>query len=77
MKKKLYKSKEDKIFAGVLGGLGEYFEVDPTILRLLFILIAIMTAIVPAIIGYVIAAIVVPNKIDTVNEVPYTETEKK
>lgn len=62
MKKRLYKSKDDKIFAGVLGGIGEYFDVDPTILRLLYILIAVMTALFPAIIGYVIAALVVPNR---------------
>jgi phage shock protein C len=62
MKKRLYKSKDDKIFAGVLGGIGEYFDIDPTILRLLYILIAVMTALFPAIIGYIIAALVVPKR---------------
>ena len=62
MAKKLYKSNTDKVFAGVLGGIGEYFEIDPTILRLAYILVSILTGIFPAIIGYVIAAIVVPKK---------------
>jgi len=39
MNKKLHRSKSDKIFAGVCGGLAEYFEIDATIIRLLFILI--------------------------------------
>lgn len=62
MRKRLYKSDTDKIFAGVIGGLGEYFDFDPTILRLIYILIAVMTGLVPAVIGYVIAALIVPNK---------------
>lgn len=37
--KTLHRSKTDKILAGVCGGLGEYFDIDPTIIRLLFILI--------------------------------------
>jgi len=39
MNKKLHRSKNDKIFAGICGGLAEYFEIDATIIRLLFILI--------------------------------------
>lgn len=35
--KKLYRSREDRMIAGVCGGLGEYFEVDPTLIRLLFV----------------------------------------
>lgn len=42
MAKKLYRSQPDKIIAGVAGGLAEYFEVDPMIVRLLFILITII-----------------------------------
>lgn len=61
--KKLYKSDTNKIISGVLGGTGEYFEVDPTLLRLAYVLIAILTAFVPAIIGYLIAAIIVPKRV--------------
>ena len=61
--KKLYKSDTNKIISGVLGGTGEYFEVDPTLLRLAYVLIAILTAFIPAIIGYIIATIIVPKKI--------------
>jgi len=61
MVKKLYKSNTDKVFAGVIGGIGEYFDIDPTILRLAYILLAVLTALVPAIIGYIIASLVVPK----------------
>jgi phage shock protein C len=36
--KKLYKSKENKVFCGVIGGLGEYFDVDLVVLRLVWVL---------------------------------------
>ena len=39
MNKKLHRSQTDKIFAGVCGGLADYFEIDATIIRLLFILV--------------------------------------
>ncbi len=35
--KRLYRSREDRMIAGVCGGLGEYFNVDPTLIRLLFV----------------------------------------
>ncbi|NIM94607.1 MAG: PspC domain-containing protein [Anaerolineales bacterium] len=38
--RRLYRSTEDRWLAGVCGGIGEYFSLDPTIVRLLFILIA-------------------------------------
>ncbi|MFZ2149807.1 MAG: PspC domain-containing protein [Minisyncoccia bacterium] len=60
--KRLYKSDTNKVFAGVIGGVGEYFDMDPTLLRLAYLLIAILTAFVPALIGYLIAVIIVPKK---------------
>lgn len=76
MTKKLYKS-DDKVIAGIIGGLGEYFEVDATILRLGYILVTIMTGVVPAIIAYVIAYFIVPQKPTyQAKEATYTETPK-
>ncbi|HYE23403.1 MAG TPA: PspC domain-containing protein [Candidatus Paceibacterota bacterium] len=59
--KKLYRSRENRIFAGVLGGLGEYFNIDPVILRLAYLLIIIFSAIIPGVIVYIIAAIIIPE----------------
>lgn len=58
--KKLYKSSTNKVIAGVIGGIGEYFDIDPTVLRLAYILLAVLTAFVPATIGYIIAAVIMP-----------------
>jgi phage shock protein C len=60
--KRLYKSHSNKVIAGVLGGVGEYFEVDPTVIRLGYLILAILTAFVPAIIAYLIAAFIVPKR---------------
>lgn len=60
--KKLYRSNENKIFAGIIGGVGEYFDVDPVVLRLLWVLIIIFTGLVPGIVAYLIAMLVVPEK---------------
>jgi phage shock protein C len=60
--KRLYKSRESKVFAGVIGGLGEYLEVDPVLLRLIWVLILIFTGLVPGLIVYLLAMIIVPEK---------------
>ncbi|OGL37383.1 PspC domain-containing protein [Candidatus Saccharibacteria bacterium RIFCSPHIGHO2_12_FULL_49_19] len=59
--KRLYLSSKDKKVFGVCGGLGEYFGVDPTLIRLAWIILALVTAIVPGIIAYIIAALVIPK----------------
>lgn len=41
MEKKLYRSSSNKMIAGVCAGLGEYFGVDPTIVRIIFVLLGI------------------------------------
>lgn len=62
MKQKLYKSKKDKIFAGVVGGIGEYFEIDSTLLRLIWALVVVFTGIFPGVIVYLIAWAIMPEK---------------
>lgn len=46
--------------AGVLGGLGEYFSIDPTLLRLAFVALVLLTN-GPFVIAYIVMAIVVPQ----------------
>lgn len=41
--KQLYRSRDDRMIAGVCGGLGDYFDIDPTIIRLLFVFGAFAT----------------------------------
>ncbi|MBU0572279.1 PspC domain-containing protein [Patescibacteria group bacterium] len=61
-KKKLYRSKDNKILAGIIGGLGEYFDIDPTVLRLGWLLVFVFTGIFPVLLAYIIAILIVPNK---------------
>ena len=65
MKKRLYKSKEDKKLCGVCGGVAEYFELDPTIIRLAWVVFTLLGG--SGIIAYIIAAIVMPDKKDDIN----------
>lgn len=60
--KKLYRSRNDRMIAGVCGGLGEYFEVDPTLIRLLFVL-GIFATFSGAFWAYLIMMIVVPEEV--------------
>ena len=60
--KRLYKSEENKIFAGVIGGIGEYFNIDPVLLRVLWILVLVFTGFVPGILAYIVAIFIVPHK---------------
>lgn len=60
--KKLYRSDQNKVFSGVIGGVGEYFEIDPVILRLLWLLIVMFTGVIPGIIVYLISILIVPQR---------------
>ena len=57
--KKLYKSKTDKKLCGVCGGIAEYFEIDSTIIRLLWVLLAFFVG--SGILAYIIAALIMPE----------------
>ncbi len=61
MEKKLYRSTTDKKLCGVLGGIGEYFGIDSTLVRLVYAIGAVFTAVMPAVIIYIVAAIIIPE----------------
>ena len=60
--KKLYRSNSNKVFFGVIGGVGEYFDLDPVILRLLWVLITFFTGLGAGLMAYLIAALILPKK---------------
>lgn len=60
--KKLYLSTTNKKLVGVCGGLGEYFDLDPTMVRLAWVILTVITGVAPGIIAYLIAAVVIPKK---------------
>ena len=60
MKKRLYKSNNDRKIAGVCGGIAEYMEVDSTIVRLFAILLVFGWG--SGLLAYIVAALIMPNK---------------
>ena len=57
--KRLYRSSVNYMLAGVCGGIGEYFNIDPTLIRLLFVLFGCTGG---GILAYIIAAIIIPDQ---------------
>ncbi len=60
MAKKLYRSLNRKMIGGVCGGLADYFDLDVSLVRLIFVGIALVTALLPMLIFYLIAWIIIP-----------------
>lgn len=60
MEKRLYRSYTDKMLGGVCGGLGEYFDIDPVIIRVLFVVAVLFGG--GGILAYIILWIVIPQK---------------
>lgn len=62
MTKRVYRSTENRIIAGICGGIGEYFDIDPVLVRLLYLLATVFTGVVPGLAGYIIAMFIVPER---------------
>jgi len=62
MAKKLTRSLENRMIGGVCAGLADYFDIDVSLVRLIFVGITLVTALVPMLIFYLIAWIVIPAK---------------
>ena len=59
MEKKLYKSNKNKMIDGVCGGIAEYFDVDPTLVRIGLVLFSAMGG--AGVLAYIVMAIIVPR----------------
>ncbi len=59
MKKRLYRSNQNKMLAGICGGIGEYFDLDPTLVRLGWVLLSCLGG--GAILAYVVCAFIIPQ----------------
>ena len=57
--KKLYKSSVNRMLCGVCGGIAGYFNIDPTLVRLVWVIITLMGG--AGILAYIIAAIIIPD----------------
>ena len=59
MKKRLYRSNENKVIAGVCGGIAEYFDMDPTLIRLGWVLFTLLGG--SGLLAYILAAVIIPK----------------
>lgn len=57
--KKLYKSSKNKMICGVCGGVAEYINIDPTVVRLLWVIFGLCAG--TGIVAYIVAAIIIPD----------------
>jgi phage shock protein PspC (stress-responsive transcriptional regulator) len=59
--RRLYRSRNDKKVAGVLGGFAEFFGLDPSFIRILYVIATALTAFVPLTFLYIVMAFVIPQ----------------
>lgn len=59
--KRLYRSTTNRVFAGICGGLGEYWNIDATIIRLVWLLTVIFTGLFPGVFAYILAIFIIPE----------------
>ena len=60
--KHIYRSKKQKKIFGVCGGIGETYDIDPTLVRLIVVFLCFATAIFPVVLTYLIAWFIVPDE---------------
>ena len=60
MEKKLYKSNTNKVIDGVCGGIGEYFNIDPTLVRLAWVVVCALGG--SGLLAYIIMALIIPRQ---------------
>lgn len=75
MEQKLYRSRTNRMLAGVMGGLGEFFGVDAVLLRLGYLIVTVFTGFFPGILAYVLAIVIVPEAPLVSPATPVTEPE--
>lgn len=63
MNKKLTRSRTNKKFAGILGGLAQYFGIDSTLLRVIFVIALFITGLFPMALIYLVLIFLIPNEV--------------
>jgi phage shock protein PspC (stress-responsive transcriptional regulator) len=62
--RRLARSSSDRMLAGVCAGIGKYLDMDPTLVRVLYAVLAFFTGIVPGLVVYVVLAFLLPSDQD-------------
>ncbi len=58
--RKLMRSRTHKVIAGVCGGIAEYLDVDPTVVRVLYVAASVFSALFPGLLAYIILTFLMP-----------------
>ncbi len=64
---RLYRSRDNKYLFGICGGIGEYFNIDPTIVRLIVVVLALVnlaSSLIALVIFYIVAYFIIPEHPD-------------
>jgi len=59
--KKLHRSNKNRMIAGVCGGIAEYFDFDPTVVRIVYVLVSVISVAFPGILFYLLMWIIMPQ----------------
>jgi phage shock protein C len=59
--KTLRRSRRNRMIAGICGGLGEYFEVDPTLVRAIYVIVSVLSIAFPGILVYLLLWLIIPQ----------------
>lgn len=59
--KTLHRSRRQRMIAGICGGLGEYFEVDPTLVRAIYVIGSVLSVAFPGILVYLLLWLIIPQ----------------
>ncbi|MDK2917009.1 MAG: hypothetical protein PWR25_1566 [Euryarchaeota archaeon] len=62
MAKRLYRSTTDRWVAGICGGIGEYLEIDPNVIRAIWVIVTVLTGFLPGIIIYILLWLILPEQ---------------
>lgn len=73
MNKKLKRSNSDKVIAGVCGGFGEYFNIDPVIIRIIWVLLLLLPG-GPGFLAYLICALIIPQDDGVIHQASSSST---
>jgi phage shock protein C len=60
--KRLYRSDDNRTIGGVLGGIGEYLDVDPVAVRAAYVIVSVLTGVMPMVLAYIILMFIIPNR---------------
>jgi phage shock protein C len=56
----VYRSRTDKKIFGICGGIGETYNIDPTLIRIIVVFLALATGLIPMVITYIVARLIMP-----------------